>query len=253
MISVEEHGDISVVRLENGPVNVLDLDLLRALTETFRSRAGAGALVLTGAGRAFSAGVDLQRILDGGHEYAAAFLPALSTAFRTVFDHPRPVVAAVNGHAIAGGCILVAACDIRLMSAGTIGVTELRVGVPFPPSALETLRFAVGPAMARLVLTGQTLSAADAAAVGLVDEVVDPAALLDEALSRARQLASIPAETFTLTKAQLRRRTSERIDADEKVYADQLIDVWTGEPARRAIGRYLDQLRARRANGSAAR
>jgi len=247
MISVEEHGDIGIVRLENGQVNVLDLDLLRALTETFRSQAGAGALVLTGAGRAFSAGVDLRRILDGGREYAAAFLPALSTAFRTVFDHPRPVVAAVNGHAIAGGCILVAACDVRLMSAGTIGVTELPVGVPFPPSALETLRFAVGPATARLVLTGQTLSPADAAAVGLVDEVVDPASLLDEALSRARQLANIPTETFRLTKAQLRGRTSERIDADEVAYADRLLDAWTGVPARRAISRYLDQLKSRRA------
>jgi len=246
MISVEEQGDVSVVRLENGPVNVLDLELLRALTETLRGLSGAGALVLTGAGRAFSAGVDLRRILDGGREYAEAFLPALTAAFRAVFEHPRPVVAAVNGHAIAGGCIFVAACDLRLMSAGTIGVTELPVGVPFPPAALETLRFAVGPATARLVLTGETLSAAKAAALGLVDEVVEPAVLLDAALIRARQLASIPAGTFTLTKAQLRHRTSERIDADELAYAHQLLDAWTGEPARNAISRYLDQLKARR-------
>ncbi len=207
MITVEECGGVRVVRMENGKVNVLDLPLLRELTETLEALATADAVVLTGA----------------------------------------PMVAAVNGHAIAGGCILAAGCDRRLMSAGTIGVTELLVGVPFPPSALETLRFAVGPATARLVLTGQTLSPPEALAVGLVDEVVEADWLLDQALDRARELARIPAETFTLTKTQLRRRTSERIEADGQAYSDRLLDSWSSEPTRQAIRRYLDQLAARRA------
>jgi enoyl-CoA hydratase len=247
VITVEERGAVRVVRMENGKVNVLDLPLLRELTEILEALATADAVVLTGAGRAFSAGVDLRRILDGGPDYVAEFLPALTGAFRAVFDHPRPMVAAVNGHAIAGGCILAAGCDRRLMSAGTIGVTELLVGVPFPPSALETLRFTVGPATARLVLTGQTLSPPEALAVGLVDEVVEADWLLDQALDRARELARIPAETFTLTKTQLRRRTSERIEADGQAYSDRLLDCWSSEPTRQAIRRYLDQLAARRA------
>jgi enoyl-CoA hydratase len=68
------------------------------------------------------------------------FLPALSAAFMAIFDHPGPVLAAINGHAIAGGCVIAAACDVRLMSAGKIGLAELSVGVPFPPSAMEILR-----------------------------------------------------------------------------------------------------------------
>jgi enoyl-CoA hydratase len=136
-ISVDAHAGVHLVTVENGPVNVLDLELLRGLAETFHGLAEADAVVLAGAGRAFSAGVDLHRILDGGRDYVAEFLPALSAALRAVFDHPRPVVAAVNGHAIAGGCVLVAACDRRLMSAGTIGVTELLVGVPFPAAGSQ--------------------------------------------------------------------------------------------------------------------
>ena len=94
--------------------------------------------------------------------------------FRAVFDHPRPLVAAVNGHAIAGGCVIAAGCDYRFMSAGTIGVTELLVGVPFPATALEAIRYVVGPRTAALVLTGKTLRPEEAQAVGLVDEVVPP-------------------------------------------------------------------------------
>ncbi len=136
MIEVEEHGTVHLVRLRHGKVNAMDLELLRAVRDTFAELAGAGAVVLTGDGRAFSAGVDLRRLLHEGAGYTAEFLPALSAAVRAVFEHPRPVVAAVNGHAIAGGCVLVAACDRRLMSAGTIGVSELAVGVPFPTAAL---------------------------------------------------------------------------------------------------------------------
>src|SRR3954447_20459695 len=132
MIEVSQQGRVAVATLQHGKVNALDVELLRAITATMRDLSSAGAIVLTGSGRAFSAGVDLRRIADGGPAYAEEFLPSLSEAFLAVFDCPRPVVAAINGHAIAGGCVFAAACDFRIMSAGTIGLTELLVGVQFP-------------------------------------------------------------------------------------------------------------------------
>src|SRR4051812_6094777 len=124
-----------------------------------RALTSAGAIVLTGAGRAFSAGVDLRRIVEGGVPYAEEFLPALSDAFLAVFDCPRPVVAAINGHALAGGCVIAAAADLRLMSGGTIGLTELLVGVQFPTVPLEIARHAFGPRAARLALTAEPYDA----------------------------------------------------------------------------------------------
>src|ERR1700735_4566733 len=145
MLETEDRSGATVLRLKHGKVNALDTDLLRATTAATQALAPAAAVVTTGHGSAFSAGVDLKRIVDGGQSYVREFLPALSETFLAVFDHPGPVVAAVNGHAIAGGCVLAAACDVRLMSAGRIGLSELSVGVPFPTVALEGLGHAGGP------------------------------------------------------------------------------------------------------------
>ena len=145
MLELEERGAVTIVRLARGKVNALDTDLLHAIAAVMASLPAGQAVVLTGAGRAFSAGVDLKRIAPGGTEYVRVFRPALSQAVKAVFDHPGPVVAAVNGHAIAGGCVLAVACDLRLMSDGTIGLSEMRVGVPSPASPLRWSGTRPGP------------------------------------------------------------------------------------------------------------
>src|SRR5205823_10888599 len=103
MIETERRGDITVVRLAHGKVNAIDLELAEAVTDAVQAAgvSGARAVVLTGSGRAFSAGVDLRRVVDGGAEYGATFLPALIDMFDAVFRTPIAVVAAVNGYAIA--------------------------------------------------------------------------------------------------------------------------------------------------------
>ena len=240
MIEVDEHGAVRVVRLNHGKVNALDLELLRALKDTFAAL-GDAAVVLTGAGHCFSAGVDLRRVLEADADYAAAFLPALNAACRAVFEHPRPVVAAVNGHAIAGGCILALACDRRFMAGGTIGVTELAVGVPYPSEPMQILRFAAGAAAAGLALSARTMPPEEALRLGLVDAVVAPAELPERALAEAGRLARIPADTFALTKRQLRRDAVAAMDAgrsdDERVVAG-----WTSPGSRAAIAAYFEAL-----------
>ena len=244
MIAVDHHDGIAVVRLEHGKVNVLDLELLQAIADAFRTLDDPDAVVLTGAGRAFSAGVDLKRLLESSTDEVEAFLLALDAALLTLYDFPRPTVAAVNGHAIAGGCILTQCCDYRIMSGGTIGVAELRVGVPFPTAPLEIFRTAVGPRAAELVLTGRTVGPEEALALGMLDAVVEPDELLDTALARAAQLARIPRSTFAHTREQLRGETRRRIaagaDADRRTRA-----LWHSDEIRDAVRGYLEQLAAR--------
>jgi enoyl-CoA hydratase len=267
MIEQELVDGIAIVRLARGKVNALDLELLRAITATFQELAAGPcrAIVLTGSGRAFSAGVDLWRIVDGGDEYVRAFLPALNECFETVFNTPKPVVAAVNGHAIAGGCILVACCDHRLMAEGTgrIGVTELLVGVPFPLTPLEILGYATGSALARAaVLTGETYSAAEAVERGLADATVPADAvpdhagsdhgllgqgLLDRALAVARRLAEVTApDTYALTKQQLHLDVNERLARHRPAYDPPVTALWEARVADGTIRGYMERVTARR-------
>ena len=135
---------------------------------------------------------DLRRVVAGGPPYLREFLPALTAAFMAVFDHPGPVLAAINGHAIAGGCVLAAACDVRVMSQGTIGLAELSVGVPFPVAALEIMRHAAGPAASRLVLAAELLGPAQAQAIGLIHGIEEPGVLLESVLGQAQRMARDP-------------------------------------------------------------
>jgi len=240
VIELERAGDVVVVRLAHGPVSAMDVELCEAVAAQFRSLVTdpARAVVLTGTGRSFSAGADLRSFVADGEPYVRRFLPALDAMFRAVFDLAKPVVAAVNGHAIAGGCVLAAGADVSLMAAGTgrIGLPELLVGVPFPRVAMEIVRFAVGDVAARrLMLDARTLPPDAAAAIGLVDEIVPADELLARAVARAAAMAAdIPADTFAFTKQQLRRDTRGRMDryADEDeattaLWARRAADGWT--------------------------
>jgi enoyl-CoA hydratase len=244
MLDVEQRSGVTVIRLRHGKVNALDLELLRALAAAMRDLDPNRAVVITGAGSAFSAGVDLNRIVAGGQPYIREFLPALADSFLSIFDHRGPVLAAVNGHAIAGGCVIAASCDVRMMSSGRIGLAELSVGVPFPPAAMEILRHAIGPAVGHLVLTAGLLDAASARSIGLVHEVTAPDVLLAEAIDRAERMARVPAEVFAFSKRQLQRPARDRIAArsadDEAVLA-----MWSSDGTRDAIVTYLDTLKQR--------
>jgi enoyl-CoA hydratase len=159
-----------------------------------------------------------------------------------LFTFPRPVVAAVNGHAIAGGCVIVLACDIRLMAegAGRIGVPELLVGVPFPAAALEVVRFAVPQDKVQLLLyTGRTLPPQEALTAGLVDEVVALDDLLARAQVIARQLALIPPPVYRLTKQSLRAEALERIERASELQDQAALEVWTAAETHAHVREYL--------------
>jgi enoyl-CoA hydratase len=250
MIEREDAGGVAIVRLARAPVNALDLDLLGAITETFAEldRDGHTAVVFTGTGRAFCAGVDLWRIVDGGASYVEQFLPALVAAFEAVFTCGKPVVAALNGHAIAGGCILAAGCDRRVMAAGRgrIGVSEMLVGVPFPVAALEIIRHAVGePGRQDLVLTGATHEPDEALRRGIVDEVVPAGRLLDRAVEVAQQLAEIPSDTYRMTKTQLRRDALDRIARHWPAEQAEVTRLWCSRVADGWIRHYMERVTGR--------
>jgi enoyl-CoA hydratase len=252
MIERDDVDGVAVVRLSHGKVHALDIELLAAIAETFGELAGSDvrAAVLTGSGSAFSAGVDLRRLTGGGDGYVARFLDGLADAFEAVFRMPQPVVAAVNGHAIAGGCVFACACDVRVMADGNgrVGVPELAVGVPFPTVPLEIMRFAVGSAaLPELVYGAITYLPAEARTRRLIDEVVPADALMDRAIAVAKELSGdrIPAAAFRLTKQQLRRDTLAAIEQKRPLDDADVLAAWT-DPATLA---WIDAYMARVTGG----
>jgi enoyl-CoA hydratase len=241
--SLEQRGPIAVLRMAHGKASALDLEFCDALTRQLEDcrRSASAALVLTGSGTIFSAGVDLLRVVDGGAPYVAAFLPAVSRTFETLFAFPKPVVAAVNGHAIAGGCVMACASDARLMAKGPgrIGIPELLVGVPFPIVPLEIMRFAAAPQyLQSLAYRGVTLSADDAVAHGLVDEAVEGDQLLDAAVAMAGRLAALPPAVFAMTKHEIRAIALQRIREGWQ-YDAAVAKIWESDETLLTIRGYI--------------
>lgn len=244
MIHREMRDSVAVVRMDHGKVSAVDLELLTALSAELKDVASgpAKAVVLTGTGKAFSAGVDLFRVLSAGREYLDAFLPAFSAGLETLFLFPKPVVAAVNGHAIAGGCVFTCACDYRIMAqgAGGIGVPELLVGVPFPALALEVVRFgSASQYLQEIVYTGRTYTPQQALTRGLLDEVVSPEMLVDRAVATAAVFGAIPQDAFRLTKLNLRQPVMDRAAASPRE-AD-VVRTWHAPETHAFVRQYLQK------------
>lgn len=244
MIESEQRDDVRVLRLAHGKANAIDLELLEALSselEDARSDDGSAALVVTGSGSIFSAGVDLFRVLEEDETYLDGFLHAFHRTFLDLFTFPRPVVAAINGHAIAGGCVLACACDRRIAADAelSIGLPELRVGVPLPAVALEIVRATARPdRLTTILYGGETVSPSEAMAWGLLDEIVAGPGLLDRSVEVTRETAAHPA-AFAATKTALRGPYAEAIR--DRGIEDVVLEAWNHPETRSAIRSWLER------------
>lgn len=250
MISREDANDIAVLRLAHGKVSALDVDLCRAIVQVLDEVAAgpARALIFTGSGTSFSAGVDLFKVLNGGSEYLASFLPAMESLFNALLTFPKPAVAAVNGHAIAGGCIIACACDHRVMAEGSarIGIPELAVGVPFPTLPFEIVRARVSPGVMRdLVFSGRTVATSEALQLGLIDEIAPSDVLLTRAQHAAEQLLQIPEVTFRLTKRTFAEPVLERVRSARSLN-DDVVEAWASPAVQTRVRAYLEKTVARK-------
>jgi len=243
VIDVAIKDGIAVVTMRHGKANALDIEFCDALAARFAELRGgtAKAVVLTGEGRIFSAGVDLIRIGEGGADYIRRFLPALHRLYDTVFFHPKPVVAAINGHAVAGGAVLACCADRRVMvkEGGRIGVTELLVGVPFPVLAFEIMRHATPPAFFNeTILSGATFPPEAALHRHWVNDLAEPSEVVADALVLAQELALLSPPAFAQTKVQIRQPVGERVARSQRLDAD-VTDIWCAPETLARIRDYV--------------
>jgi enoyl-CoA hydratase len=249
-IDSEKAGVVTVLRMTHGKANAIDLELLAALSNQMHRLRDAPAVVLTGTGTIFSAGVDLFRVVDGGRAYLDRFLPALRKTFNELMAFPRPLVAAVNGHAIAGGCILVETADYRVMTSGTgrIGLTEMLVGVPFPVDAIEIVRLATGGRpLGRIVNLAETVAGQRGVEIGLVDELAEPEVVVARSVQVATALAAVPQRSFELVKRELRAPFWDALESRSGHFDAEVDEAWKSDAALHSIRAYVEALRAARA------
>jgi enoyl-CoA hydratase len=206
----------------------MNLELLDELVASVEQVAGdpPAALVLAGRPGAFSAGLDLKAVPAYEPAEQRRMVEGINAMALGVYGLPCPVVCAITGHAIAGGFVLAVCGDHRVASTeGRYGLTEVKVGVPYPQGAIGVVRAELTPAAARILVLGNRLvSADDCVRLGAFDEAVEPEAVVDRAVEVARELAELPADVYARTKAELRAETLANLRAAAD--ADPLLQSW---------------------------
>jgi enoyl-CoA hydratase len=242
----EHKNGVAVLTMDRPRANAFNPELVADLRRELADAREARAVVLASSQKLFSGGWDLPTIVDFERARMEEFVSAYTDLIRYVFSYPAPVVAALNGHAIAGGLILAAAADERIAAEGkgTFGLSEVNLGVPVPNALYEIFRYQLGERAAeRLAVTGENVSVERALQIGLVDEVVAADRLLSRAVERGGELAGASGPGRTAMKRYSRAEALERFDAGRR--GDGFLDAWFSEEGRRRVGDLVDKLTAR--------
>ena len=205
MLHIQYHDEVAEIRMDRPPANALDhalLEKLLAALDTVQAR-GARALILSGRPGMFSGGLDVPALIDCKRPEIERFWQQFFLLTCRLASSPVPVIAALSGHAPAGGAVLALQCDYRIAIEGNfkIGLNEVQVGLPVPGTILLALEQVIGSRLARRIATrGSLLPMAEALAIGLVDELVDPDSLMPTALIRAQELLALPPVAMNTTR-----------------------------------------------------
>ncbi len=204
-VHLEAEGGVGVIRLDRPPMNALDIamqDRLRAVAEQAAERDDVRAVVVWGGEKVFAAGADIREMQAMGYEEMARRARLLQDSFTAVARIPKPVVAAVTGYALGGGCELALCADVRIAAENArLGQPEIQLGLIPGAGGTQRLPRLIGPAKAKdLIFTGRMVKADEALAIGLVDRVVPPQDVYAEAHAWAAKLAQGPALALRAAK-----------------------------------------------------
>jgi enoyl-CoA hydratase/carnithine racemase len=243
------HGPVHELRMARPPVNALNPQLCADVEQAINRAIADGAqgLVLSGGPKVFSAGLDVPYLLSLGDDRQAlsAAWGQFFAAARALAQSPIPVVAAMAGHAPAGGCVLALCCDYRVMASGPfrIGLNETRVGLVAPEGIAQLLRRVVGVHRAeRLLVSGELVEAGRALDIGLVDELTDIDAVPVRARAWLEDLLTLPRQPMLLTRAIAREDLVAAVQP-ERIQLDRFIDGWFSPDTQAGLQALVASLR----------
>lgn len=237
-IGLRRQAGIALLTLQRGKVNALNEAVVEELIsrlEDLETDRSAKGVVLTGRGKFFSFGLDVPELYHLTRQEFTRFVERFTALYTAIYGFPKPVVAALNGHAIAGGCMLALACDRRLMAAGKgkIGLNEITFGSSVFAGSVEMLRACVGERNAERVLFSGEMFGGDAALeLGLVDRVVSADGLSRAALEEAGRLAAGDGVAFGAMRRMLRGPIAEVMRSREGESIREFVRIWYSENVR---------------------
>jgi enoyl-CoA hydratase/carnithine racemase len=247
MIQTVEHGVIRELRLDRPPVNALSPELIVALKDAIQTApaTGARALVLSGAPGRFSGGLDVPLLLGLDRPAMANLWRDFYALLGAIAASPIPVVAAITGHAPAGGTVLAVFCDYRIMAQGDykIGLNEVQVGLSVPPVILAGLQRLVGLRLGeRLAVSGGLFSPQEALGLGLVDELTSLERVIGCALERCQRLLALPSDAMSNTRRLARADLAVIFEADLERELQSVIAGWWSPEAQRTLRALAERL-----------
>jgi enoyl-CoA hydratase/carnithine racemase len=244
-VTIEQRGEIALVRIDRPPANAMNPQLLRDGRMVLHELQAAdpAAVVLTGRPGFFSAGVDLKLAPTLDRDAQRELVEGINETFLDWYAFPRPVVTAVNGHAIAGGLILALTGDQRIGAGdGKLGLTELKAGIGYPLAAMGIVKAELEPAAARkLALGAELVDMRQGLDLGLIDELVEADRLIDRALEVAEGLAALPRSAYPRVKEQLRGETIAALRAKLDRGDDPMLSAWLGDETAAASAAILER------------
>jgi len=248
MITTSRQEGTEIVELNRGVTNALDLELVRELTRVIRRIKDdskiRGAVLTSANDKFFSIGFDLPHLYGLPAEEFEIFYRSFNQACLELYTLPIPTVAAITGHAVAGGCILALCCDQRLIAYGRklMGLNEIKLGVPVPYLADRVLHELVGVRTASEIMEiGEFYAAQKALEMGMVDKVLPQETVLDESVKRACALGASPSKAFAMIK----RNRVEQVESqvlsclDEKT--EGFLDCWFSDQARARLKEAIEK------------
>lgn len=243
-------GILEIDTAGNNIINPAFIAEINAHLDDLETDGRVRAIVLTAQHKTmFSPGLDVITLYHLSYAETRTFVRDFCKLYVRLFSFPRPLIVAVNGHAIAGGLLLAAAADFRIIKSGDVrmGLTEIDLGLPLPAGCIEMLRYALShQAIEQLIYSGKLFTPSEALAINLVDQIVEEELLLRTAFERARALAQKSQKTFQKMKDYLREDYVDRIEQKDEEHLDALLDYWTSEEARSRLSPLIEKLKARK-------
>ena len=251
-LRVETGDGVAVLRMDKARANAIDEPFVVELAETARQLdddpAVRGILLASTHPKVFSPGLDLTVLIELQRPAMAAFMTKFAAAVWSLYGLRKPLVAAVSGHAVAGGCILALTADYRVLTAegAQMGLNEVKVGVPLPWSVTELLRATVAPQnLAKIALLGRNFAGAEALAAGLADELAPAEGFEAACLTRLAEFVEKDAASFARTKEYLRQQPLAAMRAGEKDKQDEWLDCWFAAGTQARIRKTVESLKSK--------